>query len=133
MQRNSVFVERPCCDDISLSLSLMWDFSSSMLDTVMASASTVSICYLSPGIYTRFSLILTLIAGRVYQALPNQNIPNQATCHLLFHGICYWLTSSDPSFILILLSLSLSLSLSHTHTPICIFRLCLINIFLSAS
>ena len=36
---------------------------------------------------------------------------NQVTCHFLFHGICHWLTSSDPSFALILKSSSFS----HCH------------------
>ena len=56
----------------------------------------------SPGICTRLSLTLTLISGKVYQVLSNQNTESGDICHLLFHGICHWLTSSDPSFILIL-------------------------------
>ena len=42
------------------------------------------------------------LAGNLYQTLPNQNTESGDKCHLLFHGICLWLTSSDPSFTLIL-------------------------------
>ena len=41
----------------------------------------------SPGIPTRLSLTFTLIAGRVHQALPNQNTESGDICHPLFHGI----------------------------------------------
>ena len=54
------------------------------------------------GICTRLFLTLKLIAGNLYQALPNQNTESGDIFHLFFHGICHWLTSSDPSFILIL-------------------------------
>ena len=44
---------------------------------------------------------VTSDAGALYQALPNQNTESGDICHFPFHGICLWLTSSDPSLPLI--------------------------------
>ena len=50
------------------------------------------------------------VASHLHQTLPNQNSESGDIRDLL-HGICHWLTSSDPSFTLILKSSSFS----HRH------------------
>ena len=101
----SSIVTFPCPKNIHLSISALftppiWDPIIFFTDQPSSIADFFHVQ--SPGIPTRLSLTVTLISGRVYQTLPNQNTESGNICYLLFHGICHWFTSSDPSFILIL-------------------------------